>query len=79
MTDAVWKPLPEGIWPAGAVFTEAGGLILEVYLECGVPCWTVSWTGSKAPNDLITSGTADSLAAAKGAALYEAQTAAHCY
>ena len=76
MADAEWKPLPEGIWPPGAIFAEVRGLILEVYSKSGVPCWTVSWTGSKAPNDLIIGGTADNLEAAKAAALSEANAAA---
>ena len=69
MAEAVWKALPEGIWPAGAIFTEIRGLFLEVYSKSGVPCWTVSWTGSRAPGDLIRGGTADSLGAAKIAAI----------
>jgi hypothetical protein len=75
MANARWKPLPAGLRPAGALFTTANGLLLEVFLDAGVPCWIVSWTGSRAPRDLIHRGTADSLQAAKSAALHEAETA----
>jgi hypothetical protein len=51
------------------------GLILEVSFEEGVPNWKVQrHKGKNELPDLIASGTADSVEAAKAAALHVAET-----
>lgn len=76
MADIEWKPLPAGLWTLPAVFMEAGNLLLEAFMEAGVPTWKVSEkTNDPLKWNLIAKGTADSFEAAKAAALYEAETA----
>ncbi len=73
MDDVEWKPLPEGLWPEGAVFADLPGVIVEVFCEDGVPTWKViraNGRGKMAKE--IVSGTADSVEAAKAAAIHEA-------
>lgn len=75
MADIEWKLLPTPMWPEGSVMADLPGLILEVSFEEGVPTWKVQRPmGENALPDLVASGTADSLAAAKAAALYVAGT-----
>jgi hypothetical protein len=37
VADTEWKPLPAGLWTLPAVFMEAGNLLLEAFMEAGVP------------------------------------------
>ena len=72
MTDIEWQPLPP-LWPAPAVWTDVGDLMLLVYTQDGVPTWEVSRRAkSRSRDELIANGTADTFAAAKAAALFEA-------
>jgi len=41
LADTEWKPLPAGLWTLPAVFMEAGNLLLEAFMEAGVPTWKV--------------------------------------
>jgi hypothetical protein len=41
VADTEWKPLPAGLWTLPAVFMEAGNLLLEAFMEAGVPTWKV--------------------------------------
>ena len=76
MADTEWKPLPAGLWTLPAVFMEAGNLLLEAFMEAGVPTWKVrEKTSDPLKWNMIAEGTADSFEAAKAAALYEAETA----
>jgi hypothetical protein len=74
MVDVERQPLP-ALWPEPAVWTDVGELILLVFTQDGVPTWGVSRKakagGSR--DDLIANGTADTLEAAKAAALFEAR------
>ena len=73
MTDIEWQPLPP-LWPAPAVWTDVGDLMLLVYTQDGVPTWEVSRRAkSRNRDELIANGTADTFAAAKAAALFEAR------
>ena len=61
MADIEWKPLPAGLWTLPAVFMEAGNLLLEAFMEAGVPTWKVSEkTNDPLKWNLIAKGTADS-------------------
>jgi hypothetical protein len=40
MADIEWQPLPP-LWPAPAVWTDVGDLMLLVYTQDGVPTWEV--------------------------------------
>ena len=76
VADTEWKPLPAGLWTLPAVFMEAGNLLLEAFMEAGVPTWKVrEKTSDPLKWNMIAEGTADSFEAAKAAALYEAETA----
>jgi hypothetical protein len=71
-----WKPLPAGLWTPPAAFMEAGNLLLEAFMEAGVPTWKVrEKTRDPLKWNMIAEGTADSFEAAKAAALYKAETA----
>jgi hypothetical protein len=73
MTDSAWQPLPP-LWPEPAVWTDVGDLMLLVYTQDGVPTWEVSRRAKwRNRDELIASGTADTFAAAKAAALFEAK------
>jgi hypothetical protein len=75
MADIEWKPLPTPMWPPGSAMADSSGLILEVSCEEGVPSWKVQKRqGENALPFLIGSGTADSVEAAKAAALHVAET-----
>lgn len=75
MADIEWKLLPTPMWPAGSAVADLSGLILEVSLDEGVPSWKVQRRqGKDALPDLMASGTADSIEAAKAAALHMAET-----
>jgi len=77
VADTEWKPLPAGLWTLPAVFMEAGNLLLEAFIEAGVPTWKVrEKTSDPLKWNMIAEGTADSFEAAKAAALYEAEQ--HC-
>ena len=72
MADTEWKPLPAGLWTLPA----AGNLLLEAFMEAGVPTWKVrEKTSDPLKWNTIAEGTADSFEAAKAAAFYEAETA----
>ena len=74
MADIEWQPLPP-LWPEPAVWTDIGDLMLLAYTQDGVPTWEVSrWAKSRSRDELIANGTADTFAAAKAAALFEART-----
>jgi hypothetical protein len=76
VADTEWKPLPAGLWTLPAVFMEAGNLLLEAFMEAGVPNWKVrEKTSDPLKWNMVAEGTADSFEAAKAAALYEAETA----
>jgi hypothetical protein len=76
VADTEWKPLPAGLWTPPAVFMEAENLLLEAFMEAGVPTWKVrEKTSDPLKWNMIAEGTADSFEAAKAAALYEAGTA----
>ena len=76
VADTKWKPLPAGLWTLPAVFMEAGNLLLEAFMEAGVPTWKVrEKTSDPLKWNMVAEGTADSFEAAKAAALYEAETA----
>ncbi len=75
MSDIEWKPLPTPMWPPGSAMADLSGLILEVSFEEGAPSWKVQRRqGENALPDLIACGTADSVEAAKAAALHVAET-----
>jgi hypothetical protein len=75
MEDVEWKLLPTPMWPPGSVMADLSGLILEVSFHEGVPSWKVQRRqGKNALPDLIASGMADSVDAAKAAALHVAET-----
>jgi hypothetical protein len=73
MADLEWQPLPP-LWAAPAVWTDVGEFMLLVFAQDGVPTWEVSRRakagGSR--DELIANGTADTLEAAKTAAVFEA-------
>ena len=72
--EPIWEPLPP-LWPQPAVCTETGKLLLLVFTQNGVPTWEVRIDLRKDPDmkdDLLAAGTADCFAAAKTAALFEA-------
>jgi hypothetical protein len=74
MADTEWKPLPTPMWPQGSVMADLSGLLLEASFEQGVPTWKVQrHMGKNALPTLVASGTADSFAAAKAAALHMAE------
>jgi hypothetical protein len=73
MVDVEWKPRPTPMWPPGSIMADWQGLILEVSVEEGVPTWKVERQVTGALPDLIAHGTADSVTAAKAAALHEAE------
>ena len=76
MADTEWKPLPAGLWTPPAAFMEAGNLLLEAFMEAGVPTWKVrEKTRDPLKWNMIAEGTANSFDAAKPAALYKAETA----
>jgi hypothetical protein len=74
MADVEWQPLPP-LWPAPAVWTDVGELMLLVFTQDGVPTWEVSRRAKlgNSRDDLIANGTADTFEAAKAAALLEAK------
>jgi hypothetical protein len=76
MAEVEWKPLPTPMWPPGSIMAEWRDLVLEVSFEEGAPTWKVQRQVKGALPDLIARGTADSISAAKAAALHvaEAQT-----
>lgn len=75
MAEIEWKPLPTPMWPERSVMADWSGLILEASFEQGVPTWKVQRRmGKNALPTLVASGTADSLKAAKAAALHVAET-----
>jgi hypothetical protein len=77
MADVEWEPLPTPMWPEGSVMADLPGLFLEASFDQGVPTWKVQRdNGKNALPDLISSGTADSIEAAKAAALHVAEGAA---
>ena len=72
MADTEWKPLPAGLWTLPAVFMEAGNLLLEAFMEAGVPTWKVrEKTSDPLKWNMIAEGTADSFEAAKAAGVRE--------
>jgi hypothetical protein len=74
MADIEWKLLPTPMWPEGSVLAVLPRLVLEVSFDKGVPTWKVQrHKGKNALPDLVASGTADSFAAAKAAALCVAE------
>lgn len=73
MIDVEWKPLPTPMWPPGSIMADWRNLMLEVTFEEGIPTWKVLRQVKGALPDLIASGTADSVAAAKAAALNTAE------
>jgi len=76
LADTEWKPLPAGLWTPPAAFMEAGNLLLEAFMEAGVPTWKVrEKTRDPLKWNMVAEGTADSFDAAKAAALYKAETA----
>jgi hypothetical protein len=76
MADIEWKLLPTPMWPEGSVLADLPGLVLEVSFDEGVPTWKVQrHKGENILPDLVASGTADSFAAAKAAALHAAEAA----
>ena len=74
MADVEWQPLP-ALWPAPAVWTDVGELMLLAFTRDGVPTWEVNRMAKagRRRDDLIASGTADTFEAAKAAALFEAR------
>jgi hypothetical protein len=73
MADIEWQPLPP-LWPAPAVWTDVGDLMLLVYTQDGVPTWEVRRAKPGSSGDeVIANGTADTFEAAKAAALFEAR------
>ena len=76
MADVKWKPLPTGLWTPPAVFMEVENLLLQAFMDDGVPTWEISKkTGKRGEWSIIAKGTADSFEAAKAAALFEAGAA----
>lgn len=76
MADIDWKPLPTGLWTPPAVFVETGNLLLQAFMDHGVPTWEISKkTGTPGEWNVIAKGIADSFEAAKAAALFEAEAA----
>ena len=73
MADVEWKSLPVPMWPLGSIMANCRDLILEVSFEEGVPTWKVQRQMKDALPDLIARGTADSVTAAKAAALHVAE------
>jgi hypothetical protein len=61
------------MWPLGSIMANCRDLILEVSFEEGVPTWKVQRQIKDALPDLIARGTADSVTAAKAAALHVAE------
>ena len=76
MADIEWKPLPTPMWPPGSIFADWQGFILEVSFEEGIPTWRVARRVKDALPDPVARGTADSVTAAKAAALHEAEARA---
>ncbi len=75
MADIEWEPLPTPMWPEGSVTAALPGLMLEATFDEGVPTWKVQrHKGKNAFPELVSSGTADSLKAAKAAARHVAET-----
>ena len=59
VADIEWKPLPAGLWTLPAVFMEAGNLLLEAFMEAGVPTWKVrEKTSDPLKWNMIAEGTA---------------------
>ena len=73
MADVEWKSLPVPMWPPGSIMADCRGRILEVSFEEGVPTWKVQRQMKDALPELIARGTADSVTAAKAAALHVAE------
>jgi hypothetical protein len=74
MADIEWKLLPTLMWPEGSILAVLPGLVLEVSFDEGMPTWKVQrHKGKDTLPDLVASGTADSFAAAKAAALHVAE------
>ena len=73
MDNVEWKPLPTPMWPPGSIMADWRGLVLEVSFEGGVPTWKVLRRAKDVLPDLIAAGTADSVTAAKAAALHVAE------
>jgi hypothetical protein len=70
MAERDWQPLPTPMWPAPAVWTDAGEFMLLVFTQDGVPTWEVY--GGRDRRDPVATGTADTFEAAKQAALFSA-------
>jgi hypothetical protein len=76
MANVKWEPLPTPMWPPGSIMADWRGLVLEVSFEDGVPTWKVHRQAKDVLPDLIATGTADSVTAAKAAALHVAESQA---
>lgn len=78
MPDITWRPLTEMHSSQPAVWTDTGVFELSVFTLDGVPTWEVHGGPKKGKSgrlEPVTSGTADSLEAAKAAALTAAEAA----
>lgn len=77
LAEIEWKELPTPMWPGPAAYADFGDLVLEVSSPEGVPTWELYRnTGSvEFGRERIAGGTADTLGAAKAAALFEAEAA----
>ena len=65
------------MWPGAAVFANVGGYTLLVFTQDPVSRWEVRLKAKAAlggDGDLVAGGSADTFAAAKGAALFKAMT-----
>jgi hypothetical protein len=62
------------MWPSPAAFADYFELALEVSSPDGVPTWEVYRKKVELPRELLASGTADTIGAAKAAAIFEAET-----
>jgi len=76
MANVDWKSLPVPMWLPGSIMADWRDLILEVSFEEGVPTWKVQRQMKEALPELIARGTADSVTAAKAAALHVAEAQA---
>ena len=73
MADVEWKSLPVPMWPPGSIMADCRDLIPEVSFEDGVPTRKVQRQMKDVLSDMIARGTADSVTAAKAAALHVAK------
>jgi hypothetical protein len=70
-----WHPLPT-LWPSPAIWADVGQFMLLVFTHDGAPIWEVRRRATEpnsSRNELVASGGADTLEAAKAAALFEAK------